>query len=256
MCFDADSAPPIPANPAAEVAAELVTLEAADGNRFATFTAAPRQRSGVGVVVLPDVRGLYRFYTELGLRLAEHGHTAAVIDYYGRTAGVGVRGEDFPAQEHMGRLTPRGLYADLTAAVEYLRSTAGGACGSIVTIGFCLGGRLAVLAGTGDQRLAGVIGFYCWPAAGPDGAPGPTQRAAQLAAPVLALMAGDDPDIPPSDVAAFAGALAAAGVDHEVVTYDGAPHSFFDAKQEEFADASADAWRRVLGFVERVGASA
>jgi carboxymethylenebutenolidase len=33
--------------------------------------------------------------------------------------------------------------------------------------------------------------------------------------------------------------------------YDGAPHSFFDRKQERFADASADAWRRVLGFLEK-----
>jgi carboxymethylenebutenolidase len=35
------------------------------------------------------------------------------------------------------------------------------------------------------------------------------------------------------------------------VTYDGAPHSFFDRKQEQFADASDDAWARVLRFVER-----
>ena len=50
---------------------------------------------------------------------------------------------------------------------------------------------------------------------------------------------------------AFEAALAQAGVEHEVVTYPGAPHSFFDRKQEEFADASADAWRRVLAFIER-----
>ena len=36
---------------------------------------------------------------------------------------------------------------------------------------------------------------------------------------------------------------------HESVTYDGAPHSFFDRKQTEFAEASADAWRRVQAFV-------
>jgi carboxymethylenebutenolidase len=33
--------------------------------------------------------------------------------------------------------------------------------------------------------------------------------------------------------------------------YPGAPHSFFDRKQEEFADASEDAWRRTLDFVAR-----
>jgi carboxymethylenebutenolidase len=34
-----------------------------------------------------------------------------------------------------------------------------------------------------------------------------------------------------------------------VVTYPGAPHSFFDRKAEDFADVSADAWERVLSFI-------
>jgi carboxymethylenebutenolidase len=31
--------------------------------------------------------------------------------------------------------------------------------------------------------------------------------------------------------------------------YPGAPHSFFDRKYTEFAEASADAWKRVQAFV-------
>ena len=75
----------------------------------------------------------------------------------------------------------------------------------------------------------------------------------ELTAPILALQGGDDAAIPVADVEEFDAALDAAGVEHEVVIYDGAPHSFFDRKQEEFADASADAWRRTLEFVERHG---
>ena len=44
-------------------------------------------------------------------------------------------------------------------------------------------------------------------------------------------------------------ALRKAGVDYELVTYEGAPHSFFDRKQEDFAAASEDAWTRVLAFI-------
>jgi carboxymethylenebutenolidase len=33
------------------------------------------------------------------------------------------------------------------------------------------------------------------------------------------------------------------------VTYEGAPHSFFDRKYDDFADESADAWTRVLDFI-------
>ena len=64
-------------------------------------------------------------------------------------------------------------------------------------------------------------------------------------------MGGADAGIPVEDVRAFERALEAAGVEHEVEIYDGAPHSFFDRKFEEFAAASDDAWRRVLAFVER-----
>jgi carboxymethylenebutenolidase len=71
--------------------------------------------------------------------------------------------------------------------------------------------------------------------------------------PILALQAGDDQNITAEDNAAFEQALADAGVEHELVTYEGAPHSFFDRKQEEFADSSADAWERVLRFVGENG---
>ena len=72
-----------------------------------------------------------------------------------------------------------------------------------------------------------------------------------MTSPVLALMGGDDPGIPPEDVDEFERALNDAGVTNDVVTYPGAPHSFFDRKYEEFADESADAWARVLAFVEQ-----
>jgi carboxymethylenebutenolidase len=70
---------------------------------------------------------------------------------------------------------------------------------------------------------------------------------------ILALQAGDDQNITAEDNAEFEQALAEAGVEHELVTYEGAPHSFFDRKHEEFADASADAWERVLRFIDEKG---
>jgi carboxymethylenebutenolidase len=69
--------------------------------------------------------------------------------------------------------------------------------------------------------------------------------------PILALQAGDDKNITAENNAAFDEALNEAGVEHEIVTYPGAPHSFFDRKQEEFADASEDAWNRTLAFIDR-----
>ncbi|HEX6663176.1 MAG TPA: hypothetical protein VF025_05835, partial [Gaiellaceae bacterium] len=67
MCFDLDSAPPVPRIRGASVTHEELVLEAADGNRLAAFAAVPDSPAAVGVVILPDVRGLYRFYEELAL---------------------------------------------------------------------------------------------------------------------------------------------------------------------------------------------
>jgi carboxymethylenebutenolidase len=64
-------------------------------------------------------------------------------------------------------------------------------------------------------------------------------------------MGGDDPGIPVEEAEAFDRALDAAGIEHEIVIYPGAPHSFFDRKYEEFAADSEDAWNRVLAFLER-----
>jgi carboxymethylenebutenolidase len=67
--------------------------------------------------------------------------------------------------------------------------------------------------------------------------------------PILGLFGGADPGIPAESVAAFEDALTKAGIEHRLVSYDGAPHSFFDRKADEFADASAKAWEETLTFV-------
>jgi carboxymethylenebutenolidase len=251
MCFELDSLPPIRVVSGAAVEPRDLELESGDGTRFAAFVALPDQPTGAGVVVLPDVRGLYRFYEELALRFAERGIAALAIDYFGRTAGVGKRGDDFPYRDHVAQTTPDGIQADVRAAVEHLRSEEGGRASSVFTVGFCFGGRHSWLAATGGHGLAGAVGFYGRPGEGTDGSPGPAQRASELEAPILGLMGGADEGIPAADVAAFEWALTDAGVEHELVTYDDAPHSFFDRRYEEHTEASEDAWRRLLDFIDR-----
>jgi len=249
VCFDSDSAPPVARVSGAAVSHDDLVLEAADRNRFAAFAALPDEPSGIGVVILPDVRGLYRFYEELALRFAERGYAAVAIDYFGRTAGPEKRGDEFEYMPHVEQTTADGVQADVAAAVAHLRSRE---CRSIFTVGFCFGGRHSWLAAAEGHDLAGAVGFYGRPGRGSDGSAGPTERAAELKAPILGLMGGDDPGIPVEEVHAFEAALDAAGIENELVVYPGAPHSFFDRKQEQFAAESEDAWSRVLGFLKRV----
>jgi carboxymethylenebutenolidase len=247
MCFDLDSAPPIPRIAGAAVSHEDLVLTARDGNRFAAFLAQPDEPPKVGIVILPDVRGLYRFYEELALRFAERGYAAIALDYFGRTAGTEKRNDDFEYPPHVDSTTDDGVQADTRAAVEHLR---GLGISSVFTVGFCFGGRASWVAAASGHGLAGAVGFYGSPTR-ERGGPSVVQRAPQVESPILALQAGADQNITADDNAELERALGAAGVEHEVVTYDGAPHSFFDRKQEDYAEASEDAWRRTLAFVDR-----
>jgi carboxymethylenebutenolidase len=137
------------------------------------------------------------------------------------------------------------VHADVRAVVEHLRAQG---AERVYAVGFCFGGRHAWLAAAEQEGLAGAVGFYGRPGER-NGEPGPAQRARELDAPLLALMGGADEGIPLEDVEEFRSALQAAGAEHEIVIYEGAPHSFFDRKQEQFAEASEDAWRRTLAFI-------
>jgi carboxymethylenebutenolidase len=245
MCYDDDSSPPIEPIDGGVAAREDLTLTAADGNQFAAFAAASAKSKGPGVVILPDVRGLHHFYEHLALRLAEHGYDSVAIDYFGRTAGIGKRREAFPYAEHVPLTTIEGVTADTAAAVAHLR--VGDPERAVFTVGFCFGGSNSWHQAAAGHGLAGAIGFYGNPKRPPLG---PIERVSEFECPILALMAGDDPGIPVEVVEEFGKELEKAGVEHEVVVYPGAPHSFFDRKQEEYAEDSADAWRRVLDFIE------
>jgi carboxymethylenebutenolidase len=245
MCFDIDSIPPIPRIAGASVSHESPVLTAADGNRFATFLATPAAPAATGVVIYPDVRGLYRFYEELALRFAERGLAAIAFDYFGRTAGIGGRDDEFEYMPHVEQTTDAGIQADARACVERLRSLGSE---SVYSVGFCFGGRASWVGSASGHGLAGSIGFYGSPTRERGGA-SVLARVGSIECPILALQAGDDQGITADDNAAFEQALTEAGIEHEIVVYEGAPHSFFDRKQAEFADASDDAWRRVLAFV-------
>ena len=201
-------------------------------------------------MILPDVRGLYRFYEELALRFAERGYAALALDYFGRTAGVEKRGDDFEYWPHVEAVDAGG---DPDRRRRCRRASAL-ARRDVRLHGRLLHGRPPVLArrcgrarSRGRGRLLRAAGRSA------DGSPGPVQRASQIEAPILALQAGADQNITAEHNEAFERALSEAGVEHELVVYEGAPHSFFDRKQDEFAAASEDAWTRVLEFVERHG---
>ena len=248
MCFDHDSRPPIVPDPSGMRDATDVVLESPDGNRFAAYVARAAHPTGAGIVILPDVRGLHTYYRELTERFAEHGVDAIAFDYFGRTAGLTDRGPEFDYRPHVGATTWAGLSADIRVAVDHLLDVA--EIERLFATGFCMGGRLTFLTAGMDLGMTGVIGFYGWPVGkGISDIPAPADLASTFTCPVLGIFGGADEGIPATVVSEFETALAKAGVEHCITTYEGAPHSFFDRKAAEFADASDRAWAETLGFM-------
>jgi carboxymethylenebutenolidase len=246
MCHLDNSRPPLPPVRGGSTAFGDLTLTSADGSTVGAYYAHPETRpealSGAAVVILPDVRGLHPFYKELARRMAEAGLDAVAIDYFARTAEDLDRGEGFSYMEHVDQLKPEHVEADVAAASVWLRSLPGTSVRSVFTVGFCLGGAMSWRQSAAGEGLAGCIGFYGLPDMAAD-------RIDRMQVPLLMLAGEADEYVAVEDVKQFAGRVTAAGVEVEVKTYPGAPHSFFDWAAAENADACDDAWRTVLGFV-------
>lgn len=269
MCYETTARPPTPPDDLTEglrpihlteglrpirggaAQGESITLEASDGNKFAAFSVTAEQPGGAGIVILPDVRGLHGFYEDLALRFAEIDVHATAFDYFGRTAGVGRRDDDFDFWPEVMKTQPDTVAADVAAAVDHLRSEAGGAATSLFTVGFCFGGRHSFNQAARGHGLSGVIGFYGRVAArDAEDDDAPVDRVGDYECSVLGLFGGADQGIPTTDVEAFEEALSTAGSRHEIQIYEGAPHSFFDRAYDEFADDCDDAWRRIERFID------
>jgi carboxymethylenebutenolidase len=159
-----------------------VTLTSADGTAFSAYLA--RADGPVGVVVLPDVRGLFRFYGELAERLAAAGYPAIAFDYFGRSAGLGPRDEDFEFRPHVMQTRSETVAQDVAAAIDALGTA------RVFTFGFCFGVRTRscrptrTTPGSRGRRLL-------WLTRARRAALGARPRA-RAKVPVLGLFAGSD----------------------------------------------------------------
>jgi carboxymethylenebutenolidase len=250
MCYDVDAQPPLPPIAGSAASTQDFVLTSRDGTQFAAFAARAGNPTGGGIVILPDVRGLHQFYKELATRFAEAGVDAVAMDYFARTAGLTARDDQFEYMPHVQQTRPESIASDVAACIAYLRSPAGGAPRAIYTVGFCFGGSNSWMQATEHHGLAGAIGFYGRPVGARfSGAPAPVDAVRDFECPILGLFGGADQAISADDVRQFEQALTSARIEHELHTYAGAPHSFFDRKAVEFADASRDAWDRMLRFI-------
>lgn len=236
MCFADGSLAPQAPDAGTAGANRALTLTSADGTQLMAHECRAAEPGSVGVVVLPDVRGLHAYYRDLTVRLAELGWEAVAIDYFARTAPDEDRSDAFEFWPHVKLTEASTIAFDVQAAVAHLR---GLGVAQVFTLGFCFGGAYSWRQSADTPGLAGCIGFYGRPVL----VEGAVDR---LQAPLLLLHAGADPNIPVADVQQLADNAPA---DAELIVFDGMPHSFFDRTAPEHADSCIEAWGHITSFV-------
>jgi carboxymethylenebutenolidase len=250
MCYSDEDRPPEAPGTHTPAHGEDFVLTSRDGNQFSAYVAWPSAPTGATVVIYPDVRGLHHFYKALAMRFAEVGITALAIDYFGRTAGLTARDDAFEFWPHVQQIQFDSFKLDVQSALDYLHEKVG-ADAPIFVIGFCMGGSFTFLSSTVPEfGFAGVMPFYAGLSRAFGGQGTVLDVADRVRYPVLGLFGGADEGIPEVQRQELDNKLDTAKIEHTIYAYPGAPHSFFDRKATDFAEASTDAWNRVLAFIQ------
>lgn len=204
------------------------------------YLATPENGPGPGVIVLQEWWGLVPHIEDVVDRFAAAGFTALAPDLYGGETAS--RPDD--AQRLFMAINIEETAKVLQGAVRHLLSS--GACSSsrVGAVGFCMGGQMALFAGTVDPSVGAIVDFYgIHPKVQPD--------YARLEAPVLGLFGATDGSVDPQKVAALEADVVAAGKQITTHTYPGVGHAFFnDTRPEAYDEAAArDAWTRTTTFL-------
>jgi carboxymethylenebutenolidase len=210
------------------------------GELQAAWAAAAQPRGAV--LVIHENRGLTPHFYDLVGRFARDGYSALCVDLLSAEGGTGALTDAAAAPAALANAPVERLLGDLRAGIDELQRRVSGA--KVGAVGFCFGGGMVWnLLQAGEQRLAAAIPFY-GPA--PDNPDFSRAKAA-----VYAIYAELDSRVNASRDRAAA-ALQSAGLPHEVRTFAGADHAFFnDTGQRYREDAARQAYGAVLDWFGR-----
>jgi len=231
-----------------------IKIAVADGTSLPAYLARPASSpSSVGVIVVHELFGVNPDIRGVADDLASAGFLTIAPEFYHRDAAPGrwLERDDAGRSEgfgYLGRLGRDQALADVAAGLEWLRSQPG--IERVAVVGFSAGGHLGYLAACRlpVSRTAVLYGGWLTGTDIPMSQPTPTlDLTAGITGRVLYLVGEDDALIDAGQREQIRTALAAAGVDHELVSYPGVGHAFFWPGTPPFSRAARDdAWRRIV----------
>jgi carboxymethylenebutenolidase len=215
---------------------------ASNGGTSEGYLATPGNPNGSAVIVIQEWWGLVGHIRDVADRFADQGYLTLAPDLY---HGVQTTEPDEAGKLMMGLAMDQAA-KDMAGAAAYLAGRDEVTTSKVGTVGFCMGGSLALWSATLSDHIVVTAGFY--PAV-------PWERMSPVwsnyagKAAIIHCSEGDGTSAAPGIQQAKEGIESAGG---EAVLYDypGTHHAFFNDDRPEVYDgtASENAWERTLAF--------
>lgn len=195
-----------------------IRYDGGDGIPLTGYVAdGSRGRPAPGILIAHEGGGLGRHTKERALRLAELGHIALALDYYGEenppldramALGKALRGD-------------RPLFRSrLAAGLKVLMAQPNLDPSRLAGIGYCMGGAAVIELGRMGAPFAATVGFHS------GFLPGTPEENAAIKGRLLLCHGADDPIVTAVQRDAFLAEASAAGIDWQLHLYGGVGHSF------------------------------
>ena len=226
---------------------EMVSFTS-NGGTSEGYLAVPEAPNGSAVIVIQEWWGLVGHVRDVADRFAAKGYVALAPDLY---HGAKTSEPDEAGKLMMGLAMDQAA-KDIAGAAAYLADRDEVTSGEVGTVGFCMGGSLALWSATLSDHIVAAVGFYPplpWERMSPQW----SNYAGKAA--VIHCSEGDGTSAAPG-IQQAKRAIEAAGGDCVLYDYPGTDHAFFNDERPEVyhAGSAENAWERTLAlFASRLG---
>lgn len=242
------------------MAHEKVSIRTADGECPTDVLTPAGTSPWPAIIVYMDALGIRQTLVDLAMRLASNGYVVLLPDIfyrYGRYEPMDPRqvfAGDFRSVIGPLAATTNNEKAaeDTRFFIDYLDSRSDVRPPKIGTVGFCMGGGMALTAaGRFPDRVAAAASFHGGNLAS-DSPMSPHLLAPQMKAEVYVAGADNDNSYPPEMAELLEKTLSDAGVEHRCEIYAGAAHGWMKPDFPVYDEAAAErGWTAMLDLFER-----
>jgi carboxymethylenebutenolidase len=242
------------------IRAEELPYAGAGGDQVNGYLAVPASAGPhPGIVVIHEAGGLGEHIRDVVNRFANLGYAALGVDLYTREGGPPPMDDMQAVMKRLFAMSDATALGDLEGAADLLRARED-TNSKVGCIGFCMGGRYALLFACASDRLDAAVD--CWGGFSdratfeehttPERPTPPLELADELHCPLLGAVGAEDQNPSPELARQLRERAQKSGQEIQVDVYEGAGHAFFADYRPSYRPApAAELWERIVPFLAR-----